>query len=39
MKSYQFFKICKPFDKKEKKHLYSHKWEKKNWFEKLDFVL
>ena len=36
MKSYQFFKIYKSFDKKEKKH---YKWEKKNWVEKLHFVL
>ena len=38
MKSYQFFKICKCFDKEREKHLCSSQWEKKNW-EKLDFVL
>ena len=38
MKSYQFFKIYKRFDKKAKKHSYSSQWERKNW-EKLDFNL
>ena len=38
MKSYQFFKICKHFDKEREKHLRSSQWEKKNW-EQLVFVL
>ena len=38
MKSYQFFKIYKSFDKERKKHSYSSQWEKKN-LGKVDFVL
>ena len=38
MKSYQFFKIRKRFDKEKEKHLRSSHWEKKYW-EKLDFLL
>ena len=38
MKSYQFFKIYKRFDKERKKHSYSSQWKKKNW-EEMDFVL
>ena len=30
MKSYQFFKICKCFDKEREKHLCSSQWGKKN---------
>ena len=37
MKSYQFLKIYKPFDKERKKHSYSSQWEKKNW-EKMDVL-
>ena len=38
MKSYQFFKIYKHFDKEREKQLRSSQWENKNW-EKLDFAL
>ena len=37
MKSYQFFKSYKRFDKERKKHPYSSQWENKNW-EKMDSV-
>ena len=38
MKSYQFFKICKRFDK-ERENTYAAVNEKKKNWEKLDFVL
>ena len=38
MKSYKVSKFANALIRKEKKHLRSNQWEKKNW-EKLDFVL
>ena len=38
MKSYQFSKIYKRFNKERKNHSYSIEWEKKNW-EQMDLVV
>ena len=39
MKSYQFFKICKRFDKEREKNTYAVVNDKRKTEKKLDFVL